>query len=106
MNAVASAMCLPWAGTVHQEPPQLPPPPGMSATSHLALVPVELVLICPSIQAGQLTVAKALFLKPAAHAVASLCGRLADSPAVMVCVAMAHAAFGPPSICSFSELSK
>src|SRR5450756_2056754 len=37
-NLYAASMFLPWAGMVQNEPPQLPPGPGMSATSHLPAV--------------------------------------------------------------------
>src|SRR5450756_1278001 len=41
----AASMFLPWAGMVQNEPPQLPPGPGMSAMSHLPLVVGAVVLM-------------------------------------------------------------
>src|ERR1700754_2159479 len=64
----ASFGCLVCLGTASQEPPQLPPPPGTAATSHLPLPSSPaLPLTTPSIHDGQPTVANEPFWVPAAH---------------------------------------
>src|SRR3954464_3608518 len=67
-RSAASFGCLLCVGTASQEPPQLPPPPGTPATSHLPLCPSPPnCLMRPSIQAGHGAVAKAFFFSAWLH---------------------------------------
>ena len=67
-NFASSAACagyLVCTGTARKEPPQLPPPPGIEATSHLPLFAgPALASMTLSIHDGHATVANAPFLKP------------------------------------------
>ena len=74
-TSLASSTFLPWDGTVRNEPPQLPPPPGKTLAMSQPLTPSALPWTTPSIQPGQAMVAKPSFWK---HAVQSSphCGEL------------------------------
>src|SRR3954454_25166204 len=63
-KAAAAATFLPWDGMVHQEPAQLPPPPGVAAMSHLPFWSGAVSWMWLIIHAGQLRTANWSFLKP------------------------------------------
>src|SRR5689334_2704257 len=78
-----------WAGTASHEPPQLPPPPGTDATSHLPLLAgPELSDTMPSIQDGQKVAAKVPCLKPPDHS-GDQVDALAEMSAIEVAVSQA-----------------
>ena len=55
---MASSAFLPCAGTVRNEPPQLPAPPGKTSAMSQPVTPAELPSMTPSIQPGASMVAK------------------------------------------------
>src|SRR3954469_711225 len=98
-------MFLPCFGMVQNEPPQLPPPPGIEAMSHLPDWSGAVSWMWPIIHAGQARTANWSFLKPWSQLGWKL-ARLAERPASIAFMLTSNATFGPPSICSFSLVSK
>ena len=64
-NSLASSGCSDCFGTIRNEPPQLPPPPGKTLAKSQPLTPSALPETTPSIQPGQAIVAKPSFWKEA-----------------------------------------
>src|SRR5690606_15137055 len=78
-SSLAASVFLPEAGTVRNEPPQLPPPPGNTFATSQPSTPPEFCSMGPVIQAGQSMVANASAWKPATQS--SLhCSTPAESP--------------------------
>src|SRR5688572_633176 len=90
-SSIASARCLLCAGTDRNEPPQLPPPPGTEAMSHLPLAPAPaLASITPVIQAGHAMVANLACLKAATHSL-DQAPNLPGRPALMIFTVVSQA---------------
>ena len=90
-TSFASSTFSPWDGTVRNEPPQLPPPPGKTLAMSQPLTPSALPSTTPSIHPGHAMVAKPSFWKDAVQS-SPHCGSLVDRPLSMLPVTSAQTA--------------
>src|SRR3954470_24066352 len=93
-SSAASFGCLLCFGTVRNEPPQLPAPPGNAAvTAHLSSFSgPDCASMTPSIHDGQVLVAKAAFLNAVFHSLLKATS-LADCPLRTAAVTWSQSCF-------------